>query len=51
MVEESADIAARAMEQGVRVSVIVNNRAGGNAPLIARHVAECFLRRRKPGAA
>lgn len=50
MVEESADIAARALEQGVRVSVIVNNRAGGNAPLIARHVAECFLRRRKPGA-
>jgi hypothetical protein len=30
-------------EEGIRISVIVNNRAGGNAPLLARQIAHSFL--------
>jgi uncharacterized protein YecE (DUF72 family) len=43
MVEETAEIMWDAVEQGVRIYVIVNNRAGGNAPLIARVLAARFL--------
>jgi len=32
-----------AIDQEVHMNVIVNNRAGGNAPLIAQKVAERFL--------
>ncbi len=44
MIEETVDIMCAAIEQGYHVNVISNNRAGGNAPLIARKVAERFLR-------
>jgi hypothetical protein len=43
-----------AIEQGVHANVIINNRAGGNAPLIAQKVAEKFIQDRQqhsyPGA-
>jgi len=43
MVEETAQLMWTGVEQGVRMNVLVNNRAGGNAPLIAQHVAKRFL--------
>ncbi len=42
MVEDTVAIMLAAIEQGVHANVIINNRAGGNAPLIARKVAEKF---------
>jgi uncharacterized protein YecE (DUF72 family) len=43
MVDETVDIMRAAIENGVQINVIVNNRAGGNAPLIAQKIAEQFL--------
>lgn len=43
MVEEAAAIMREAAGKGVTANVIINNRAGGNAPLIARQVAQRFL--------
>lgn len=45
MVEETAEIMSAAIGEGVGVNVIINNRAGGNAPLIAQKVSEKFLER------
>ena len=42
MVEETVELMRTAVDRGGQVYVIVNNRAGGNAPLIARQVAERF---------
>ncbi len=46
MILDTVEIMKQAVEQGVTVNVIVNNRAGGNAPLIARMIAEKFLPKR-----
>jgi uncharacterized protein YecE (DUF72 family) len=43
MVEDTLGIMHAATEKGVHANVIINNRAGGNAPLIAQKVAEKFL--------
>ncbi len=43
LVEECVHLAKTAMEQGMTVHIVINNRAGGNAPLIARLVAARFL--------
>ncbi len=43
MVEETVEIMSTAIREGVSVNVIINNRAGGNAPLIAQRVSEKFL--------
>jgi hypothetical protein len=43
MVEETVELMKAGAGQGVRVNVIINNRAGGNAPLIAERIAEGFL--------
>ncbi len=43
MVEETASLMQAGIERGMRMYVIINTRAGGNAPLIARRVAERFL--------
>lgn len=40
MVEEAAALAAEAVARGVRVMVIIDNRAGGNAPLVAEMIAD-----------
>jgi uncharacterized protein YecE (DUF72 family) len=45
MVEDTVEIISAAIEQGVHTSVVVNNRAGGNAPLIARRISESFLKK------
>ena len=39
MIEESVAIMLRAVEQGARIYVSINNRAGGNAPMIAQQLA------------
>jgi hypothetical protein len=43
MVLETVEIMKAAIEKGVLVNLIINNRAGGNAPLIAQKIAERFL--------
>lgn len=43
MVEETARIMCSGVKAGAELYVIVNNRAGGNAPQIARMVAQRFL--------
>ena len=35
----------KGIKEGVTVNVIVNNRAGGNAPLIAREIAGKLLKK------
>jgi hypothetical protein len=42
MVEQTADLMVAAIEQGVTTHVVINNRAGGNAPLIARRISQKF---------
>ncbi len=48
MPEETAEIMLEALKGDVQANVIINNRAGGNAPLIARKVAEKFIQDSKP---
>ena len=48
MVLETVEIIRQAVEKGITVNVIVNNRAGGNAPLIAQAIAEKFLGKSRP---
>ena len=43
MVEETAELMQKGLKQGIKVNVIINNRAGGNAPMIAQLVAKRFL--------
>ncbi|RJR30325.1 MAG: DUF72 domain-containing protein [Desulfobacteraceae bacterium] len=42
MVEQTADLMITAIEKGVTMHVVINNRAGGNAPLIAGMVSKAF---------
>jgi hypothetical protein len=44
MIPDTVGILKTATERGVNVAVMVNNRAGGNAPLIAREIAARFLK-------
>ncbi|MEW6296018.1 MAG: hypothetical protein AB1467_07090 [Candidatus Diapherotrites archaeon] len=43
MVLETVEIMEKAIEQEMEINIIANNRAGGNAPLIARLIAEKFI--------
>ena len=43
MPEETAEVMLEAIKQDVQENVIINNRAGGNAPLIAQQVAGKFV--------
>lgn len=43
MVLETVDIIKGAIEKGMLVNLIINNRAGGNAPLIAQIIAKKFM--------
>lgn len=45
MLDETVDLVEAALQEGIQINVIVNNRAGGNAPLIARQIARQFLER------
>lgn len=42
MLEDTVCVMRAAIAAGRHVTVIVNNRSGGNAPLIAERLAECF---------
>ena len=48
MPEETAEILVEAVGQNVRANALINNRAGGNAPLIAQKVAESFIQSSRP---
>ena len=43
MVRDTTQLISAAIDAGIRMNVIINNRAGGNAPLIAQQVAGRFL--------
>jgi uncharacterized protein YecE (DUF72 family) len=49
MIEDTVGLMGHAVEQKARVNVLVNNRAGGNAPLIARQIADRFQESRSSG--
>jgi uncharacterized protein YecE (DUF72 family) len=42
MVEETAGLMLAAIREGVTANVVINNRAGGNAPVIAQKVSRRF---------
>jgi hypothetical protein len=42
IVLETMDIIKGAIEKGMLVNLIINNRAGGNAPMIAQEIATIF---------
>jgi uncharacterized protein YecE (DUF72 family) len=44
MVRETADIMRMAIEDSIETNILINNRAGGNAPIIGQKVAEEFLK-------
>ena len=44
MVAEATAMMRTAVEKGTTMNVIINNRAGGNAPLIAREVVKKFTK-------
>ena len=43
MIEETAELMGKGIKQGIKINVIINNRAGGNAPMIAQRIAKKFL--------
>jgi len=43
MIEDTVEIMLAAIDQGVRINVVINNRAGGNAPSIGEKISEMFL--------
>ncbi|MBA4392110.1 MAG: DUF72 domain-containing protein [Desulfobacca sp.] len=43
MIEETVRLMRLGIEQQVQMNIIINNRSGGSAPLIARQLAEQFL--------
>jgi len=43
MVKETAELMRQGVNEGVNIYVIINNRSGGNAPLIAKEIARRFL--------
>jgi uncharacterized protein YecE (DUF72 family) len=45
MIEDTVELMGRAVQQKAHINVIVNNRAGGNAPLIARQIVSRFAGR------
>jgi uncharacterized protein YecE (DUF72 family) len=46
MIDETAELMKEGIRQNVVMNIIINNRAGGNAPLIARLIGERFLSER-----
>jgi uncharacterized protein YecE (DUF72 family) len=50
MVLETVDIVKNTIEKGVLINLLINNRAGGNAPMIARKIAEKLIPKAPPKA-
>jgi uncharacterized protein YecE (DUF72 family) len=49
MVEETVQLMHTAIREKIEINIIVNNRAGGNAPLIAQQIAGRFLESQASG--
>jgi hypothetical protein len=49
MVEGTAELMWRGVKEGLKMYVIINNRSGGNAPMIAQQVSKRFLRLQPKG--
>ena len=43
MIDDTALLIKEAIKREKKIAIIINNRAGGNAPLIAQLIAERFL--------
>jgi|WetSurMetagenome_2_1015567.scaffolds.fasta_scaffold44856_2 hypothetical protein len=43
VIKETAELMWKGLKQGVKINVIIKNRAGENAPMIARLAAKRFL--------
>ena len=43
MILETVEIVRAAIKENIQINIILNNRAGGNAPLIAREIVSHFL--------
>jgi uncharacterized protein YecE (DUF72 family) len=50
MINETAELMKEAIRQNVQMNIIINNRAGGNAPRIAQLIADRFLSERSETA-
>lgn len=50
MIEETVRLMRLGIERKIQMNIIINNRSGGNAPLIARQVAEQFQNSGRPTA-
>jgi len=46
MVQEAAGLMRDATENGIETNIMINNRSGGNAPIIAQKLAKEFLKDR-----
>ena len=49
MIEDTAKIVNEAIKDRAEVNLIINNRAGGNAPLIAEKIAERLHKEKQQG--
>ena len=49
MIEDTSKIVNEAPKDKVQVNLITNNRAGGNAPLIAEKIAERLHKEKQQG--
>jgi uncharacterized protein YecE (DUF72 family) len=49
MIEDTAKIVNEVQKDKVQVSLIINNRAGGNAPLIAEKIVERLQKEKQQG--
>ena len=43
MIDDSVEITRFAIDQDIHVNITINNRAGGNAPIIAQEIAKRFM--------
>ena len=49
MIEETAKIVNEAIKDRAQVNLIINNRAGGNAPLVAQKIVDRLHKEKKQG--
>ena len=49
MIEDTAKIVNEAQKDRVQVSLIINNRSGGNAPMIAERIAARLHKEKQQG--
>jgi hypothetical protein len=43
MVQDTVSLMTTGIKEDVQTNIIINNRAGGNVPLIAQRIAERFI--------